>query len=134
MAMVPSLEGGLYLTDPQSIIAYIIRKYFRTPKEAVTLLENMIVSLRHRVSLHGGQPDVLTSNIQSDLQGVFDRIFRNERQVTVSCTPELTSSNTYDVTISVIYSLLSGEIGQTGARITLQDGELVIPEDNLTLF
>jgi hypothetical protein len=132
--MVPSLEGGLFLTDPQSIIAYTIRKYMRVPKEAVTLLENMIISIRHQVSLHGGQPDVLTNNIQSDLQNVFDRIFQNERQITVSCTYEMTSSNTYDVTMSVIYSLLSGEIGQTGARITLQDGQLVIPEDNLKLF
>lgn len=134
MALVPSLEGGLYLKDPQSIIAYTLRKYFRVPKEAVTLLENMIVSLRHQVSLHGGQPEVLTANIQSDLQGVFNRIFQEERQVTVTCTYEMTSTNTYDVTIAVIYGLLSGEIGQTGTRITLRDGELVIPEDNLDLF
>lgn len=134
MAMVPSLEGGFYLTDPQSIVGYQLRKYMRTPKEAVTLLENMIVSLRHQISLHGGQPEVLTANMQSDLQGVFTRIFGNERQVTVTCTHEMTSSNTYDVTISVIYGLLSGEVGQAGARISLKDGQLVIPEDNLKLF
>lgn len=134
MVGVPSLEGGFWLTDPQSIIGYILRKYFRTPKEAVGLLENLIISLRHQVSLHGSDPDVLTNNIQSDLQGVFSRIFNGDRQVTVMCTYSMVGATTYDVTISVIYSQLSGEPGQVGARISLMDGQLVIPEDNLKLF
>lgn len=134
MAKVPSLEGSLYLTDPQSIIAFIIRKYFRTPKEAVGILENMIISLRHQVSLHGGNPEALTGNITTDLQGVFNRIFAGERAVNVVCSYDMTDGNQYSVTININYVALSGEVSQVPARVYLKDGQLVIPEDNLANY
>lgn len=131
---IPSLEGSFYLKDPQSIIAFILRKYFRTPKDAVPLLGDMIISLRWQVANHGGDPETLTSNIRADLQSCYTRIFGSERNVTVTCTYTKTSSNTYSVQIGVVYNLLSGEVAQTGTTISLKDGQLVIPEDNLNSF
>ena len=134
VAAVPSLEGSLYLKDPQSIIAYTLRKYFRTPKDAVPLLADEIISLPWQVAQFGKEPDTLVRNMQSDLQNCLNRIFNGERQVTVSVNFTTENNGSYDVTVSVIYSQLSGEISQTGTTISLKDGRLVIPEDNLNNF
>lgn len=132
VATVPSLEGSLYLTDPQSIIAYTLRKYFRTPKDAVPMFEDLIISLPWQEANFGREPDTLVRNIQSDLQGAFDRIFKGERDVTVSVShSDVSSSMSYTVTLSVIYSLLNGEISQSGTTISLVNGRLVIPEDKI---
>lgn len=131
---VPSLEGSLFLTDPQSIIAYQWRKYCRTPKDTIPLLDDQIISLRWQVSRFGTDPEALTTNMQRDLQSVFTRIFGEERDVRAVCTYTMTSSNTYDVLTQFTYSLLSGEISSYGLTISLKNGELVIPEDNLANF
>ena len=128
---VPSLENALYLTDPKSIIAYTLRRYFRQPKATIPILDEYIISLPYQVAQHGKEPDVLVNNIQRDLQGVFSRIFQQDRNVTVTCNQVPVSDNEYDVTISVLYSLATGEITQTGTTISLVKGRLVIPEDTI---
>jgi hypothetical protein len=131
VSIVPSLEGSLYLKDPQSIIAYTLRMYCRTPGSTIPFLSELVISLQAQIALFGKQPDQLVGVMQTDLQGVFGRIFQNERQVTASVTYTDTSPNTYDVTISVIYTLLNGELSQTGGTISLKDGFLQIPEDTI---
>lgn len=132
MAYVPSLEGTLYLTDIQSIIAYTLRKFFRTPKNSVPLLDSFIISLPALVSEYGRDPETLTSNIQSSLQGCFDRIFNGERDVRVSTSFTTTSDGTCDVSIAIVYAKVSGEIDQLGTTISLgSDGRLIIPEDKI---
>lgn len=132
MVSVPSLEGSLYLEDPQSIIGYTLRKYMRTPADTVPLLSDLIISLPMQVARYGKEPDVLCSNIQSDLQSTFVRIFGGERKITVSCTFTSNTNGNYDVTISVIYTTLSGDIAQTGTTLSLsKDGKILIPEDTL---
>lgn len=134
VAAVPSLEGSLYLKDPQSIIAYTLRKYFRTPKDTIPILSDLIISLPWQVAQHGKDPETLTRNIASDLQNCFDRIFAGERRINVSANYTTDGNDGhYEVTISVIYSQISGEIAQTGTTISLRNGRLVIPEDNLDL-
>jgi len=130
---IPSLEGQTYIRNTQSVIGYTLRRYSRTPKETVPLLPDLIISLQWRMAESGRDPDALTASIQTDLQTVFDRIFANERRVRVSCTYTMVNSIHYNVTLSVIYTLLNGEIEQYGATITLNKdtGQFVIPEDQI---
>lgn len=133
VASVPSLEASLYLTDPQSIIAYGLRKFFRTPKHAVPLLPDEIISLPWLVAEYGRDPETLTANIQSDLQTCFNRIFAGDRDVRVSTNFTTDQTDKYEVTISVIYTHKSGETDQIGTTLSIsQDGRLIIPEDNLS--
>lgn len=133
--VVPSLEGSLYLTDPQSVIAYQLRKYFRTPKDTIPILGDLIISLPYQVARFGKQPSILVNNIQSDLQNLFNRIFGNERNITVNANFILDDNGGYDVTIAVMYSVSSGEINQTGTTISLgSDGRLKIREDTILPF
>lgn len=129
---VPSLEGSLYLTDPQSIVAYQLRKYYRTPKDTIPILSDMIISLPWQVARFGREPDVLCQNMQSDLQGVFDRVFNQERAVTVSVTHTSTGSGEYDINTSVMYTMISGDVDQGGMTVSIdKNGRLVIPEDKI---
>lgn len=130
---VPSLEGSLFLTDPQSIIAYIMRKYFRTPKNTIPIVGDSIISLPWQVARFGKEPDTLVANIQSDLQKVFDRIFANERKITVSVNHTPNGDAGYDINITVMFTTLSGELNQLGTTISLEKGRLVIPEDTLRM-
>jgi len=132
VAVVPSLEGSLFLKDPQSIIAYVWRKYCRTPKDTVTILPDLIISLPYQLSKFGREPNVLVTNIQTDLQGVFSRIFGNERSVTVSVTSVPSGTDGYDVNVSFMYTTLTGELDQVGTTVSIgKQGQLVIPEDTL---
>lgn len=131
VACVPTLEGSMYLTDPQSIIAYILRRYFRQPKDTVPILGDLIISLPWQVARFGKQPDLLVTNIQEDLQNCLTRIFGGERKITVSANYTNDSTTTYEVTISVIYTTVGKEISQLGSTISLKNGRLVIPEDTL---
>jgi hypothetical protein len=132
MVTVPSLTGSLYVDDVQSVIAYTLNRFFRTPQHTVPIVPDLIISLPWLVAKFHRDADTLCNNIQSDLQGCFNRIFDAERKITVAVTNALTdASGTYDITISIIYTMLSGEIGQTGATISLKNGRLVIPENNL---
>lgn len=130
--VVPSLEGSLLLKDPQSIIAYQLRRYFRMPKDTIPILADSIISLPWQVARFGKEPDILASNIQSDLQTVLLRIFGDDRKVTVTTNSISNGDDSFDITISVIYGLANGEITQTGTTISLgSDGRLKIPEDTI---
>jgi hypothetical protein len=130
---VPSLEGSLYLTDPQSIIAYTLRRFFRTPLHAVPLVENQIISLPWIVAQFADEPETLTSNIQSQLQNTLTRIFNNERRVEVSVNQSPNGSDGYDVTITIMYTTITGEMTGQGVTISLgKNGRLIIPEDTLS--
>jgi len=131
MVTVPSLEGKLYLSDPQSVIAYQLRRYSRTHADTIPILSDLIISLPLQIAKYGSEPDDLTSNIQSDLQGVFNRIFAGERNITVNVTHEKISATAFNVSVSVIYTVLSGELQQTGTTISLVNGRLTIPEDRI---
>lgn len=132
VAGIPSLEGSLFLTDPQSIVAYVWRKYSRTPKDAVSILPDMIISLPYQVSQFSREPNVLVTNIQTDLQGVFTRIFDTERKVTVNVTQIPNGDNGYDISVSIMYATLEGELDQIGTTISIdRNGRLIIPEDTL---
>lgn len=128
---VPSLEGSLYLTDPQSIIAYILRRYYRNTKNTVPVLGDLIISLPHQVALFKNEPEKLASNMQADLQRVLSRIFGTERNVTVSVMIEKTGANSCNFNTSIMYSTKSGDVEQTGTTISLKNGRLDIPEDTL---
>lgn len=131
---LPSLEGQLYLRDTQSIIGYTLRRYSRTPKDTVTILPDMIISLPWRIAQFGRDPDSLVFNIQSDLQGVFGRIFANERPIQVSVIHTPGEGNSYNIEVSIIYTLKSGELEQTGTKLSLDKttGRLSIPEDRIS--
>lgn len=136
MAAVPSLEGSTYLTDPQSIIAYTIRRFMRMPRHTVPMMDDHIISLPWLVYENRRDPDTLVSSIQSALQKCLVRIFNGERNVNVSASYSLNDNDTYDVTISVIYTTIGDEINQIGTTISLNKttGRLIIPEDNLNTF
>lgn len=131
-ACVPSLTGSLLLRDPQSIVAYTLRRYFRQPADTISILSDLIISLPWRVAQCGKDPEALCSAIQTDLQGCLSRIFGNDRRVTVSTSFTRDQTDEYNVTISVMFTALNGELEQTGTTISLdKNGRLVIPEDNL---
>lgn len=132
-SVVPSLEGSLFLTDPQSIIAYVMRKYFRTPKNTIPIVGDAIISLPWQVARFGKEPDTLVTNMQSDLQKVLERIFANERKITISVNHTPNGDSGYDVNITAMYTALSGELNQIGTTISLEKGRLVIPEDTLRM-
>jgi hypothetical protein len=136
MAAIPSLSGSTYIEDPQSIIAYTLNKFMRMPRHTVPLMDDHIISLPWLVAEYSKDPENLINRIQSDLQKVFNRIFNGERTVTVSVNYTLNDSISYDVTMSVIYTQLSGDIGTLGTTISLNkdSGRLIIPENNLDLF
>lgn len=131
VAAVPSLEGSLFLTDPQSIIAYTLRKYFRTPKDTIPILPDLIISLPWQVARFGKEPELLCQNIQSDLQTTLSRIFADERPITVSVTNVPSGDSGFDVNIAVMYTLISGDVEQAGTTVSLINGRLVIPEDKI---
>jgi hypothetical protein len=128
---VPSLEGQLYLKDPLSIIAYTLRRYQRTPKDTVNLLPDLIISLPWQIAQLGKEPDALTRNIQADLQGVFDRIFANERRIEVAVSHTVNDATSYNISVAITYTAIDGEPKQVGMMIPLKDGRPVIPEDSL---
>lgn len=132
MVTVVSLEGSLYLKDPQSVIAYTLRRYSRTPKNTIPILPDLIISLPYQIAKFGREPDNLVQNIEGDLQRVFSRIFGNERQITVNVSYTKRDTISYDTTISIVYTTLSGELQQTGTTITLVNGRLMIPEDQIS--
>lgn len=136
MAYVPSLEASAYLTDPQSIVAYQIRRFMRMPADTVPLMDDYIISLPWIVAQHSRDPETLCNNIESSLQRCLSRIFNGERTVTISVSYTLGDNDTYDVTMSVIYTQANGDLGQVGTTISLnkESGRLVIPEDNLERF
>jgi hypothetical protein len=132
VSCVPTLEGSVWVTDPQSIIAYTLRRYCRTPMNTMPFLSDMIISINQQIALYGREPDNLVARIQSDLQNVYNRIFGDEREVSVTATyANKVADNTYDITIAVMYTTTSGELSQTGGTILLVDGMLKIPEDTI---
>ncbi len=134
MAKVPSLESSLYLTDPESIIGYTLRKYSRTPKDTVPVLGDMIISLPWDIAEYGRYPDDLVRVIQTNLQNVLGRIFENDRQISVSVIHQDDGNGNTVITITISYTALSGEVKQTGSRISLdRNGEFIIPEDSLKI-
>jgi hypothetical protein len=132
---VPTLEGSLYLTDPEQIIGYILKRYFRDIKKAVPFLDDYIISLPKQVAQFGREPAALVTNIQSDLQKCFDRIFAPDgRKITVSVSQTAGSTpDNYNVTMSIMYTTLSGDLLSSGTVISLVNGQLVIPADKLTV-
>lgn len=131
---VPSLEGSFFITDPQSIIGYVWKRYCRTPKDTISILPDLIISLPYQVSQFGRSPSTLVTNMTTDLQGVLSRIFATDRTVTVNVTqlPSSSDPNGYDVNVSITYTKLDGEIDQIGQTISINAvGELVLPEDTL---
>ena len=136
MVSVPSLSGSTYIEDPQSIIAYTLNRFMRMPRDTVPLMDDHIISLPWLAAEYSQDPENLTNQIQSALQRVFNRIFNGERNITVSVNHSFTDSISYDVTMSVIYTKLSGDIGTLGTTISLDktSGRLIIPENNLDLF
>lgn len=132
-AVVPSLEGSLFLKDTQSIIGYTLRKFFKTPKDAVPILPDMIISLPWLVAKYGKEPSVLVSNIQSDLQTVFNRIFNGSVDIAVITSHVSTSNpNEYDINIAISYMTSGGDITQSGTTLLLKDGQIVLPEDHIS--
>lgn len=133
MAAVPSLSGTTFIKDPQSIIAYTLNLFMRMPRDTVPLMDDHLISLPWLAAQHAREPETLVIKIQNDLQRVFSRIFADERAVTVSCNYTLNGDDTYDVTMSIIYTQISGDIGQLGTTISLDKntGRLVIPENDL---
>ena len=133
---VPSLEGGNYLTDPQSVIGYTLRKYYRTPAATIPIVPHLIISLPLQVAKFRAEPDTLCQVMQSDLQGVFSRIFANDKTtVDVACSwvRDSINSEQANITTVVSYTLGSGEIDQAGMIIGLNttSGRLTLPEDNV---
>jgi len=136
MVAVPSLSGSTFIDDPQSIIAYTLNRFMRMPRHTVPLMDDHIISLPWLAAEYAQDPESLVNQIQSGLQGVFNRVFNGERNITVSVNHTLIDSISYDVTISVIYTQLSGDIGTLGTTISLDknSGRLIIPENNIDLF
>lgn len=132
VAMVPSLEGSLYLTDPQSIIGYTLRKMCRTPKDTVPIVPDAIVSFPWFAAKFKNQPDTLCNNMQSSIQRVLSNIFGTERNVNVTVTNTVNANNAseYDINISILYTTIAGELVPIGTTLLLKDGRFVIPEDN----
>lgn len=134
MAKVPSLESSLYLNDPESIIAYTLRKYSRTPKDTVPVLKDMIISLTWDIAEYGRDPDNLVRVIQTNLQNTFNRIFENDRQISVNVIHQPDGNGNTTVVITISYTTKTGDLKQTGTRISLdKNGQFVIPEDMLKI-
>ena len=135
MAFVPSYERSLYIEDIRSIIAYTWNRYCRMPANTIPYLSEYIISLPKQIAQYGRHPEILTVNMKSDLQNVFTRIMAHDgRTITVNTSYSQSSSyaNGYDITVSMMYTLLSGELDQIGTTISLgANGRLVIPESNL---
>ncbi len=130
---IPTLESGLYLTDYQKVIAYTLRKMFRTPKDAVPFLDQSIVSIPWIAAKHRNSVDNLTNALQNEIQSAFNRIFSDGTsiQVNVGYTTNTDDASIYDVTIAILYTPPNGEISSTGIVVGLKDGRFIIPEDNI---
>lgn len=133
VSSVPSLTGAKYITDPESIIAYTLRKYMRTPKHTIPILPDLIISLPWTVAQFHTSPNTLCDNMQSELQNCFNRIFNGERTITVTVnydTPE--DNGNYTVSITVMYATISGDLNPISTSISVgSNGRLVIPEDRI---
>jgi hypothetical protein len=105
------------------------------PANTMPYLSEYIISLPQQISMYGKHPEILTANMKSDLQNVLTRIFANDTRnitVNVSYSQSASYTNGYDITVSFMYTLLSGELDQVGTTISLgSNGRLVIPESNL---
>lgn len=133
---VPSLEGSLYITNPLSIIAYTLRKFSRTPSDTIPILPSKIISLPWLVANYKNSPDILCNNIQTALQNTLTNIFSPDNrtiQVLATNTPSSSNNGDYDITISIVYQTLSGDLEQTGTTVSVVNGMLKIPEDNINV-
>lgn len=136
VAGVPSLEGKIFLTDIESVIAYQWNKFSRVPKGAMPILSDLIISLPQLVAQFGSNPQNLTANIQSDLQNCFNRIYNitagNPPQVTVTANYTMHDNGGYDVTVTFLYQTPTDQLAQIATSIALgEDGRLTIPEASL---
>lgn len=133
MATVPTLGNTLYLRDPARIIAYTIRKFFYASSDVIPDLGSYIISLPDLKSRFASNPDSFTLEIRNALQGCFNRIFQNERTITVAVSYTLRPNQTdYDVSIVVAFTKNNGDIDTVSSGIQLINGRLVIPEDDLS--
>ena len=130
-AGVPNLGGTFFVTDPQSVIAYTIQRFFRTPGDTIPMFSDQVISLPSLVSQFAREPSVLADNIRSDLQNCLDRIFNGERQIVVSCDYQSADNVVTDYTISVTYTKINGDLDQVGITVGLKNGRLIIPENSL---
>ena len=133
VAVVPSLNGQLLLKDPQSIIAATWNRYSRTPAQTIPILSDLIISLPDTSSRFGNNPDGLINQIQSEFQGVLQRIFGNDRTITVNASYSLNDDQSdYNVNVSVSYTDPNGPGGMIGTSIRIKDGYLSYPDQIVT--
>ena len=131
-ATIPTLTGTMIIRDSRSIILFQLRRYFKTPKEAMPFLDGAIISLNYQLVRFSQEIDKLTANIQADLQSVFNRIFTKDRPVTVSVVSTPDGNDGVTIIISVTYTSANGDVNQVGANLSLDNkGSVIIPEDSL---
>ena len=128
MVTVPTLENTLYLQDPEAIIGYGLRRYARTPANTIPFLSSQIISLPQRFAEHGGNPDDFCTAIQTDLMGMYQRIFSTATSVVVYVTNEQTDGTTYTVDISVQVTI-NGQLYQLSTNLPIVNGEISLPQD-----
>lgn len=132
MAKVPSLEGSTYITDPQSIIVYTLKRYFNTPKNAIPLFGNAIISLPGLAAEYWQDPDTMSFNMKGDLTTCLQRIFQSERQITVDVPYTKAENGDVRYSINISFTRADGDAVTMTARCSVNpDGKLVIPEDRL---
>lgn len=130
-AGIPTLSGSLVVRSAESIITYTLARFTRTPKGAIPMLDEHIISLPWLIAQFGAYPDSLCSNIQTTLQACFDRIFAGDRKIGVSVSFTSDQTDSYEVTISISYTKKNGDPAQLAMGIPLKNGRLVIPENTL---
>lgn len=123
--IVPTLEGLGILSDPQDILAYVLRWYVTVPKSISDSTPDHIISIADSTSRYQNNPTRLVEAVRNDLMGVYTRYF-GPGSSTIDISVNDHGNGTYDIIIQIA-AIVAGKSHTLGSNVTVgQDGAITL--------
>lgn len=115
--IVPTLDSQSILTDPRDILGYQLRYYCTAPKSVSNVTFNSMISIADTASRYQDNPEVMASQVTSDLNTVFNRFFP-PGATTINVSTDDNGDGTYNLVIQMAV-FVNGKSYTLGADITV---------------
>lgn len=126
-SVIPTLGNTAFLKDPEEMIAYTLRQYAITPKNATVTHFNYTISMAHTLSMVAFDKTRVNEPITLELTECLNRIFPHGTPAVSVSTEDVTESR-YSIVINAAVVINGLTYGLT-QRITVDAvGKLVLPD------
>ena len=124
MVAYPTLDVITYLTNPQDIIAAVLRQYVSVPKSASETFYKQTISLQDTLSRYSYNKQNITTPVMNDLNSVFNNYF-SPGTFNVDVTYNNVDTVTYNLIITV-NAYISGQSYTAGNSISIDSNNNII--------